>query len=100
MPYFDRFDIAEAYAVMEWHWHSGGWLRERESNQRRMEATACQLDRMQFKPRPSLEFRTLTENGKAIYRQLVDRYGFRHAHAVAVIDECRDLDSKPERGAA
>lgn len=93
MPYWDRFDICEAYAVLEWHFHVGGWLRERSSNQRRMEATAVQLRRMRFRPHPWLEFRTLTENGKAIYRQLIDRYGFRAMQAQAVIDECRALDS-------
>lgn len=67
MPYFDRFDICEAYAVLEWDWHIGGWLRERPSNQRRQEATSVQLARMRFKARPDLTYDTLTENGKAIY---------------------------------
>jgi hypothetical protein len=26
MAYFDRFDICEAYAVLEWDWNMGGWL--------------------------------------------------------------------------
>lgn len=90
--YFDRFDICEAHAVMEWHFNIGGWLQERPSNQRRNMSTDFQLHRMRFKPRPSLEFRTLTENGKAIYRNLVNRYGFRAMHAQSVIDECRELD--------
>jgi hypothetical protein len=38
MPYFDRFDICEAYAVLEWDWNMGGWLQERPTNRRRMEA--------------------------------------------------------------
>lgn len=92
--YFDRFDICEAYAVFEWHWNVGGWLLERASNRRRMEATHVQLDRMRFKPRPSLEFRTLTANGKAIYRNLIDRYGLRREWADNVIADCRDLDRK------
>jgi hypothetical protein len=29
MAYFDRFDICEAYAVLEWDWNMGGWLQER-----------------------------------------------------------------------
>lgn len=74
-PYFDRFDIAEAYAVMEWDWNRGGWLRERPSNQRRMEATSVQLGRLQFRARPNLEFRTLTRNGRAIYRAAARRFG-------------------------
>lgn len=75
-PYFDRFDLCEAYAVLEWDYNLGGWLHERPSNRRRMEATACQLSRMGFKPRPDLSEETLTENGLAIYRQLERRYGF------------------------
>lgn len=74
--HFDRFDICEAYCVFEWHYSAGGWLRERPSNQRRREATHVQLDRMRFKPRPSLEYRTLEENGREIYRSLQRRYGF------------------------
>jgi hypothetical protein len=74
--YWDRFDICEAYAIMEWHWSSGGWLHERPSNQRRMEATAIQLHRIGFGARPSLEYETLSENGKEIYHNLEDRYGF------------------------
>ena len=42
MPYFDRFDICEAYAVLEWDWNMGGWLQERPTNRRRMEATSIQ----------------------------------------------------------
>lgn len=91
---WDRFDICEAYAVLEWDFHVGGWLRERPSNRCRMESTSVQLHRMRFRPSPSLEFRTLTANGKAIYRALVDRYGFRAMQAQAVIDECRDLDGR------
>lgn len=71
---FDRFDIAEAHAVFEWHWNIGGWLRERPGNQRRLEATHVQLHRIGFKARPNLEFRTLSRNGRAIYLNLRRRY--------------------------
>ena len=74
MPHFDRFDICEAHAVLEWDYNLGGLLRERPSNQRRREATAIQLIRMQFKPRPDLSYETLTENGKEIYDELVMKY--------------------------
>lgn len=74
MPYFDRFDICEAYAVLEWDYNEGGWLHERPSNQRRMEATAVQLHRMQFHPRPDLSSETLSENGREIYDELVQRF--------------------------
>ena len=32
MPYFDRFDICEAYAVLEWDWNMGGWLQSDEAD--------------------------------------------------------------------
>lgn len=75
MAHFDRFDICEAYAVLEWDWNSGGWLQERPSNQRRREATACQLDRLQFRARPDLCYDTLTENGREIYDEAEQRLG-------------------------
>lgn len=74
--HYDRFDICEAYLVMEWDSHVGGWLRERESNRRRGEATSIQLHRIRFKPRPGLSWETLSENGQEIYAQLCERYGF------------------------
>jgi hypothetical protein len=72
--YFDRFDICEAYAVMEWDYNLGGWLHERPTNRRRMEATSIQLARLRFKPRPNLSSDTLTENGREIYESLERRY--------------------------
>jgi len=77
MAYFDRFDICEAYAVLEWDWNMGGWLQERPTNRRRMEATSIQLARLGFKPRPNLSFETLTENGQDIYRDAEQRFGCR-----------------------
>jgi hypothetical protein len=67
MASFDRFDIVEAHAVLEWDYNVGGWLRERPSNLRRMEATACQLHRMKFRPSINLGLNTLSDNGKEIY---------------------------------
>ena len=74
MPIWDRFDICEAHAVLEWDYNLGGWLNERPSNQRRKEATAVQLHRMQFEARRDLSYDTLTENGKEIYDELVARF--------------------------
>ncbi|MBC8737425.1 hypothetical protein F6X40_11475 [Paraburkholderia sp. UCT31] len=74
MPAFNRFDICEAHAVLEWDYNVGGWLRERPSNRRRMEATAVQLHRMQFRPAPTLSYEALSENGKAIYHALRRSY--------------------------
>jgi hypothetical protein len=44
------FDIAQAHAQLEADYNDGGWLQERPSNRRRMEATACQLQRLGFSP--------------------------------------------------
>jgi hypothetical protein len=44
----DRFNICQAYAQLEADYNVGGWLRERPSNQRRMESIGVQLDRMGF----------------------------------------------------
>jgi hypothetical protein len=75
MPYFDRFDICEAYCVLESDYNVGGWLRERPSNQRRGESIGVQLHRMQFRLAPSGgSFEHLEENGKEIYSDLVRRY--------------------------
>jgi hypothetical protein len=73
MAYFDRFDICEAYECLENDYNVGGWLRERPSNQRRREACSVQLHRMQFRARPSLSSDTLTENGREIYDEAVQR---------------------------
>lgn len=75
MPYFDRFDICEAYCALEWDYNKGGWLHERPSNRRRMESIGVQLHRMQFKPAPNLSYNTLTDNGREIYDQAVERFG-------------------------
>ena len=75
MATFDRFDICEAYACLEWDYNVGGWLRERPSNQRRREACAVQLYRMRFCARHDLSRDTLTENGREIYDAAVERLG-------------------------
>jgi hypothetical protein len=83
-PYFDRFDICEAHYVLEVDYNNGGWLQERPSNvvrgQRKGfigEATHVQLHRMRLRINLSVlndGYDALTENGKAIYRELVKRY--------------------------
>lgn len=81
--HFDRFDICEAYLCLEWDYNLGGWLHERKSNRRRMEATAVQLKRMGFKPsRSFMGFESLSENGQAIYRNLEQRYNFQTANNI------------------
>lgn len=55
LPHMDSpvsvFDICQAHNQLEADYNVGGWVRERPSNQRRMEATACQLWRLDFEPR-------------------------------------------------
>ena len=45
---FDRFAICQAFQQLEADYNVGGWLRERPSNQRRMESIECQLARIQY----------------------------------------------------
>ena len=61
---FDRFDIAEAWYLFLTHYHGGQWSRG-----------YMRLSRMTryFKPRMSLDYDTLTDNGQMIYDALVDR---------------------------
>lgn len=74
---FDRFDICEAHYQIEVDYHVNGWLRERTSNQRRMEATHVQLHRLGFRVGAGSQgYESLTENGQAIYDELERRYGF------------------------
>lgn len=63
----NRFDICDAHAVLEWDYNQGGWLQERPSNRRRMEATSVQLARLQFRPAMDLSFETLSDDGKEVY---------------------------------
>lgn len=74
-PTFDRFDICEAWFVLECDYNVGGMLQERPSNQRRKESCGVQLNRIQFKPSFSSQggFASLTDNGKAIYLTAVKR---------------------------
>lgn len=74
MPYFDRFDICEAYLALEWDYNEGGRLWERPSNRRRRESTAVQFERMGFRPGASFRgFDSLSDNGREIYRILERR---------------------------
>ena len=44
----DRFAICQAFMQLESDYNVGGWVRERPSNQRRMESIGVQLHRMGF----------------------------------------------------
>lgn len=67
MPYFDRFDICEAWYCYAAHYHAGQWSPEY--------AIFGRLLDMGFRPLPSLGGtpENLTENGRAIYDRLVKR---------------------------
>ena len=71
---FDRWDICEAYAVLERDWNLNGWVKERPSNRRRKMSTGVQLSRMGFSPRCDLSYETLSDNGKEIYDNLEIEY--------------------------
>ena len=72
--YFDTCDICEAHYLLEVYYNEGGWLHERPSNRRRMEATHVQLARLRFKAAPNLDYDTLSENGREIFHGLITRY--------------------------
>ena len=44
----NRFSICQAYAQLEADYNVGGWLRERPSNQRRLESIGVQLSRIGY----------------------------------------------------
>lgn len=75
MANFDRFDICEAHYALEIDYNVSGVLYERPSNRRRNMSTDYQLHRMQFRASRSFNgFESLSENGKDIYMELVDRW--------------------------
>lgn len=68
MPYWDRFDIVEAYYLYSMRWHTGQWSKEY--------ALTGTFGRIRFRPSPMLERpRDLTDNGLAIYNRLVRTKG-------------------------
>lgn len=88
MASFDRFDIVEAHCVLEWDYNKGGWLPERPTNRRRMQATSVQLHRMNFRARPTLTFEALSDNAKTIYLEKVLAWKLpRDAHQNRLIRE-------------
>lgn len=46
------FDICQAHLQLEHDYHKGGWLQERPSNRRRLQATSIQLASIGFWPGP------------------------------------------------
>lgn len=73
--HFDRFDICEAYELLERDFNSGGIVAERQAARLNRRSIHDQLRHLYFRPRPDLSYETLTENGKAIYNNAVARWG-------------------------
>jgi hypothetical protein len=98
MASFDRFDVCEAYAILESDYNVDGWLRERPSNQRRRESCGVQLHRIQFRPGMGLSFDNMNENGQEIYLSAVLRWKLpideeQHARLVTMFgDDYRDIN--------
>lgn len=61
--FFDRFDICEAWFLYACRYHGG-------QNSKLYEILG-RLENMRFKAAPGLDYKSLTENGKSIYRRLV-----------------------------
>lgn len=70
-----RFDICAAHYLLECDYNQGGWLRERPSNQRRMESTDVQLHRLHYKPGRDLSWDSLSENARSIYANAALSFG-------------------------
>jgi hypothetical protein len=77
MAQWDRWDILEAHRALENDWNHGGWLRERPSNQRRMESSGIQMMRMGYEPSPFEGgcFEALNYDQQEIYCNALANYG-------------------------
>lgn len=91
-PRFDRFDICQAHYLFARHFHVGGDTQQRDFER---------LNRMKFSPGLSLREHedpdeALTENGAAIYRQLVQQEKHRYARWRAALARDRRSISNPD----
>lgn len=81
MPYFDRFDICAAYALLEHDYNIGGILRERPScnrrNKGRGESVGYQLSRIGYNRDLIPDITSLggSENAWEIYNAFETRHG-------------------------
>ena len=66
MPYFDRFDVCEAYYLFATDYHEGQWSETYRIFGR--------LQQLRFQPSPGLSRRSLTSNGRQILASLIRRY--------------------------
>lgn len=66
MPYWDRFDICEAYLAIDMDWNIGGLVDGK--------SYSSQLDKIGFKASPLFNgFKSLSENGKDIYLEKIKK---------------------------
>lgn len=65
-PYFDRFDVVEAWYLFLCHYHDG-----RGTGKTSYGRLSMIQERTGFRPAPTFNEDGLTYNGKAIYRKLV-----------------------------
>jgi len=65
MPYFERFDICEAYWLYASLYHSGQWSK--------LYAVLGRLHSIGFTPGMGFSYSSLTDNGREIYESLVER---------------------------
>lgn len=75
METFDRFDVCEAYYVFANGWHMG-----QDSDEY---AIFGRLENIHFKPSPSLTVETLSENGKRILQDLIEKQKIAYPYLVA-----------------
>ena len=69
--YFDRFDIVEAHYAFYSDYHEGQWSKKYE----RLCRISDPNGRIQLRVSPLWRgFESLSENGKEIYNQLVNRF--------------------------
>lgn len=69
MPYFDRFDVAEAHYCFCCDYHGG----QRCPLYARIGRITSRTGKIQLRPRPDLSADTLSENAREIYDELVRR---------------------------
>ena len=65
MLYFDRFDICDAYYLYASQYHEGQWSK--------LYAVLGRLHNIGYKPGLYVGYKSLSGNGKSIYRNLVKR---------------------------
>ena len=69
--YFDRIDICEAYRVLETDYNVNGLIPERGKS----ESIGVQLSRLEFVSDFVWDYDSLSDNGKDIYDNAVERLG-------------------------